>query len=146
MSSEEKSEADDLSRPEADQHVRLEHLKFAEICAWARRDFDMYLMATPVSAQRLPGKTGVLPLYSKFHAVGCQDVDVLCQDLSTLGDSGNPCFGYCCSPTKIIGVVLQRLAECRAQAVVIVPDVRRLWYHLFVYDRHLGRFGLLYSS
>ena len=42
--SEENSEADDLSRPEADQYVRLEHSKFAEICAWARRDFDMDLM------------------------------------------------------------------------------------------------------
>lgn len=29
VSSEENSEADDLSRPEADQYVRLEHSKFA---------------------------------------------------------------------------------------------------------------------
>ena len=77
VSSEENSEADDLSRPEADQYVRLEHSKFAEICAWARRDFDMDLMATPVSARRLPGKTGVLPFYFRFRKAGCQGVDVL---------------------------------------------------------------------
>ena len=126
----ENQEADDLSRPTADQYVRLEASKFAEVCAWASQIFNMDLMATPVSALTLPGETEALPFYSQFHTAGCMGVDMLGQDLSKIPDSGIPCFGFCFPPTAMVGVVLQRLEECRARAVVLVPDVKKTWHPL----------------
>lgn len=52
---------------------------------------------------------------------------MLGQDLSRIVDSTNPYFGFGFPPTTMVGEVLQRLAECRARAVVIVPDVRKAW-------------------
>lgn len=42
VSSEDNAEADDLSRPDADQYVRLQEETFAEICTWVGRDFVRY--------------------------------------------------------------------------------------------------------
>lgn len=130
VASETNAEADDLSRPDADQYVRLGEEKFAEICAWMGRDFDMDLMATPASAQRPPRREKALQFYSRFRTEGCAGVDALGQDLSTMPGSTDPCFGFCFPPTTMVGVVLQRLSECRAQAVVEVPDLRKSWHPL----------------
>lgn len=130
VTSEANAEADDLSRPDADQYVRLGAGKFAEICVWVGRDFDMDLMATPASTQKLPNREKALRFYSRFRTDGCEDVDALGQDLSKMPGSTDPCFGFCFPPTTIVGVVLQRLSECRARAVVVVPDLRKSWYPL----------------
>lgn len=126
--SKDNAEADDLSRPEADAYVRLEAAEFAKVCEWAGQDFDMDLMATPASAQRLPGKDVPLPFYSRFHTQGCAGVDVLSQDLRHRPGSSEACYGFVFPPTAMVGVVLQRLAECKARAVVVVPDVQSTWY------------------
>lgn len=127
--SEDHSEADDLLlRPDAGQYVRLEEGEFAEICAWVGRDFDMDLTATPASTQRLSGREHSLRFYSRFRTEGCEEgVVVLGQDLSKIAGSTDPCFGFCFPPTTMVGVVLQPVAECRAKAVVIVPDELKTW-------------------
>lgn len=45
-------------------------------------------------------------------------------------DSSDPCFGFCFSPTNMVGVVWQHLAECQARAVVVVPDQKQSWFPL----------------
>lgn len=116
------AEADDLLRPDADAYVRLEDAKFEELWQWVGRPFDMDLMATAASAHRIPGSDVQLPLYSRYHNEGRAGIDVLRQDLRDVPGSERTFFGFCFPPTAMVGVVLQRMAECRAQAVVIVPD------------------------
>lgn len=94
VASEDNAEADDLSRPDADQYVRLDEGKFAEICAWAGCDVDVDLMATPASAQRLPGREQALRFYSRFRTEGREGVDALGQDLSKIAGSTDPSFGF----------------------------------------------------
>ena len=133
VASADNAEADDLSRPEAGEYVRLEPSKFAELWAWAGT-FDMDLMATPASAQKAqsphPGSGERLPFYSRFRTDGSEGIDVLSQDVSRLPNSSQPCFGFCFPPTTMVGVVLQHIAECRARAVVVVPDQRQSWFPL----------------
>ena len=51
MSSAANADADDMSRPESDDYVRLDERMFGELCEWAG-DFDMDLMATPASVHK----------------------------------------------------------------------------------------------
>ena len=100
--------------------------KVAELCAWTGRDFDMDLMATPVSAPRLPGRDVSLFFYPRFQTNGCAGVDVLDQDLRRMPGLAEECFGYAFPPTALVGVALQRLAGCQARAVLVVPELS--WY------------------
>lgn len=131
VDSESNAEADRLSRQSSDEFIRLDESVFGELSKWAGT-FDMDLMATPASAHYRwdAGRcTGVpLPFYSRFHTQGCAGVDVLTQDVSRMPDSQMPCFGFCFPPTSMVGVVLQHLEECRARAVVIVPDRKLSWF------------------
>jgi len=126
--SKDNAEADDLSRPDADAYVRLEAESFAKLWKWSGKGFDMDWMATDASGHRVPDSGDRLPFYSRFHVEGCAGTDVLSQDLRYMPDSTTPCFGFCFPPTAMVGVVLQRMAECKAQAVVIVPDQQNTWY------------------
>lgn len=131
--SEDNKEADDLSRPAAEEYVRLEPHAFGDL--WRRfGDFDMDLMATTASAQRIPtgnvGEGSALAFYSRFNTAGSAGMDVLSQDVSTMPGSQQACFGFCFPPTSMVGVVLQHLEEREAHAVVLVPDRKDSWYPL----------------
>lgn len=91
-------------------------------------------MASTESAQRIPfGATNEgasLPFFSRYQCEGSKGVDFLAQDVATMPESGNRAFGYCFPPPVMVGPVLQHLAECRAHAVIIIPDTRDHWYPL----------------
>ena len=125
------AEADGISRAGSDENVRLSTAAFTELWEWAG-GFDMDLMATPVSVQKVPAKGHTapiaLPFYSRYRTQGCAGVDVLTQNVAYLPSSREPCFGFCFPPTSMVGVILQHLEECKARAVVVVPDQKQSWF------------------
>lgn len=125
------AEADELSRPGSDKYVRLDQSVFGDLWNWAG-GFDMDLMATPTSVHSAivaGGPTGeLLPFYSRYHTQGCAGIDVFTQDVGCMTNSSAPCFGVCFPPTNMVGVLLQHLEECKAKAVVIVPDQKQSWF------------------
>lgn len=94
----------------------------------------MDLMATPASVQKVPGSEGegtaALPFYSRYRTLGCARVDVPSHDVSQMPSSSSACFGFCFSPTGMVAVVLQHLVDCKARAVIVVPDHKQTWFPL----------------
>ena len=126
-------DADDLARPGAVEHVRLEQRCFGRL--WeARGGFNMDVMATDTSAQWIPGggqdADRALPFYSRYHSDGTAGVDVLGQDVSHMPGSANACFGFGFPQPQMIAVVLQHIQDCKARPVVVVPDDRQSWFPL----------------
>ena len=133
VSSEENAEADGISRPGSDDFVRLDERMFGDLCAWAGEQVTMDLMATPASVHKrwVDGRctSEDLPFYSRYHTQGCAGVDVLTQNVRFMpGSTTEECFGFCFPPTSMVGVFLQHLEECRAKALVIVPDRKQYWF------------------
>ena len=111
-------DADDLTRPGAVEHVRLEQRCYGR--SWEEWEgFDMNLMATGTSVQWIPGggqdADRAIPLYSRYDADGAAGVDVLGQDVSHMTGSANACFGFCFPPPQMITVVLQHMQGCKAR-------------------------------
>ena len=105
-------DADDLTRPGAVEHVRLEQQYFGRLreeCG----GFDMDLIATGTLVQRIPGvgrdADRALPFYLRHHTAGTAGVDVLGQDVSHMPESANACFGLCFPPPHTVAVVLQHM-------------------------------------
>ena len=127
-------DADDLTQSGAVGHVRLEQRRcFGRLWVeWG--GFDVDLMATGTSVQRIPGggqdADRALPFYSRYHTDGTAGVDVLSQGVSHMPGSANACFGLCFPPLQMIAVVLQHMQGCKARAVVVVPDDRQSWFPL----------------
>ena len=126
-------DADDLTRPGAVEHVRLEQQNFGRLWEeWG--GFDMDLMATGTSVQWIPGgghdADRALPFYSRYHTDSTAGVDVLGQDVSHMAGSANAYFGLCFLPTQMIAVLLQHMQGCKARAVVVVSDDRQTWFPL----------------
>lgn len=92
------------------------------------KGFDMDLMSTSASAHVVPDKDRRLPFYSRHRTKGCAGVDVLNQDVGRLPVLQKACFGLCFPPTAMVGRVLQRMAEWKARAVVVVPDKQLTWF------------------
>ena len=126
-------DADNLTRPGAVEHVRLEQRCFGHLWEeWG--GFDMDLMTTGTSVQWIPGggqdRNRALPFYSRYHTDSTAGVDVLGQDVNHMPGSANACFGFCFPPPQMIAVVLQHMQDCKARAVVVVPDDRQSWFPL----------------
>ena len=118
-------DADDLTRPGAVEHVRLEQRCFGRL--WEEWEgFDMGLMATGASTQWIPGgghdAHKALPFYSRYHTDVTAGVGVLGHDVSHMPDSSNACFGFGFLPPQMFAVVLQHMQGYKARAVVVVPD------------------------
>ena len=102
-------DADDVTRPGAVEHVRLEQRCFGRLREeWGGVDMD--LMATGTSVQWIPGvgrdTDRALPFYSRYYTAGTAGVDVLGQDVSHMPGSANACFGFCFPPPQMVAVVL----------------------------------------
>lgn len=124
-------ESDDLSRATSDEYIRLTEVAFASL--WASWEgFDMDLMATTASSLRIPvgvlGAGDRLPFYSRYNTGGSSGVDVFSQDISVMPNKSRKCFGFCFPPLTMVGIVLQRMEERRAHAVVVVPDQKFQWF------------------
>lgn len=87
----------------------------------------MDAMASTESAPIAPRGTR-WPFFSSYQCQGSTGMDVFVQDVSIVQGTTNHPFGFCFPPLVMVGHVLQHLAECRARAVVVVPDIRPFWY------------------
>ena len=92
--------------------------------------FNIDLMASAESAQRIPRSTGTLPFFSQYDCVRSSGVDGLAQDDSRVPIAGEQAFGYCFPPPLVVGHIMQHLAECQAHAAIIVPDTRAYGFPL----------------
>ena len=121
--------SDAISRPSRQWTVRLQPDAFRR--GWDKLGpFNLDLMASTESARRIPRSTGILPLFSQYDCPGSCGVDALAQDVSKVPVTGEQAFGYCFPPPVMAGHIAQRLTECEAHAVIIVPDTRAYWFPL----------------
>ena len=119
--------ADAISRPSRETLVQLSQVAFRRLWA-ALGPFNIDLMACAASAQRSPNTGVQLPFFSRYHCDGTSGVDVLAQNLAVLPGTDAPAFGFCFPPPVMVAHVVQRLEECRAHAVILVPDVKSYWF------------------
>ena len=119
--------ADATSRPSRDSIIRLTPEAFRTL--WDDLSpFNMDLMASTASAQRVSGNAGTLPFFSQFHCEGSSGADVLSQDVSRIPGTGESAFGHCFPPPGMAGHKLQHMAECNAHAVILVLDTKAYWF------------------
>ena len=57
--------------------------------------FNLDLMASTASAQRVPPSPHTLPFSSQYNGAGSSGVDVLAEDVARVPGIGEPAFGYC---------------------------------------------------
>ena len=57
--------------------------------------YTIDLMASTVSAQRIPQGARTLPFFSQYDCAGSSGVDVFAQDVSRVPGTGEPVFGLC---------------------------------------------------
>lgn len=120
--------ADAITRPSKEEIVRLTAGAFQRLWDYFG-EFNVDLMASTESAQLTPGGTR-LPFFSRYQCQDSAGVDVFAQDVSVVPGATTRAFGSCFPPPIMVGTVVQHLFECRARAVVLVPDTRPYWYPL----------------
>ena len=119
--------ADAISRLSRKAIIRLGQPAFRSL--WDQLGpFSMDLMACNASAQLSPVTGERLPFLSRFHCGGASGMDMLAQDVAVMPGSGGVAFGFCFPPPLMVGHVVQHLRECRAHAVVLVPDIQAYWF------------------
>ena len=123
-------EADSITRPGRDEFARLRPHVFAELWAFFG-EFNIDLMASPVSAHRIPataqGAGNRLPFFTRYACDGSAGVDFFAQDVARVPGGTARAFGFCFSPSALANPVMQHLAEQQAHAVVLLPSVAGLW-------------------
>lgn len=121
--------ADAISRPSREVVTQLLPAAFQRL--WdAMGPFDLDLMACTSSAQASPITGLRLPFFSRFSCPGSAGTDMLAQNVAVMPGTSMQAFGYCFPPPKMAGHVLQHLEECRAHAVLVLPDTRPYWFPL----------------
>ena len=132
--SEDNKDADNLTRPEAAEHVRLMRFKFDRLWhVWG--GFNIDLIATETSPHSGPAPVAgreryQLPLFSRYHTAGITGVDELSQQVGKLPSTDQECVGFGLPPPSMVGVVLSHIRKCQARAVIPVPDIMRSWFPL----------------
>ena len=119
--------ADAVSRPGIAEIIRLRPAMFQRLQPFFG-EFTVDLMASSENAQDGPatrvGEKRRLPFFSRYQ--GSAGVDVFRQNVAVTPGENTTAFGYCFPPPVMVGHVVQHMAECRAHAVIVLPDVRVL--------------------
>ena len=118
--------ADAISRPSREAIIRIAPAAFRAI--WDEMGpFNVDLTACTAWVLRSPVSGEAMPFLSKYDCVGSAETDVLAQDVSiVLGTTALAFF----PPPVMAGHIEQHLAECKAHAVVFLPDVKAYWFPL----------------
>ena len=89
-------------------------------------------MASFENAQEGPatgaGERRRLPFFLRYHCEGSAGLDFFSPNAAVTAEENTPAFGYCFPPPVMAGHVVQLLAECRAHAVIVVPDALEYWF------------------
>ena len=114
--------ADAISRPSRDTIIRIAPVAFKALYD-EMSPLNVDLMACAASVLRSPVSGEALPFFSQYDCAGSAGTDVLAQDVSIVPGTTAPAFGLCFPPPVMAGHIVQHLAECKAHAVVLLPDV-----------------------
>ena len=102
--SEAKVEADSITRPGRDEFVRLRPHVFAELWAFFG-EFNIDLMASPVSAHRIPASAqwagNRLPFFARYACDGSAGVDFFAQRCRARAGGDSACVWFLFSPYRI---------------------------------------------
>ena len=121
--------ADAISRPSREAIIRIAPAAFKAV--WTEiGPFNVDLMACTASVLRSPFSGEALPFFSQYDCAGSAGTDVFAQDVSIVPGTRVPAFGFCFPPPIMAGHLVQHLAECKAHAVVLLPDVKAYWFPL----------------
>ena len=90
-------------------------------------DSTVDLTASSENAQEGPttgsGEKRMLPFFSRYHCDGSGGVRRLPKRGHYAGEN-TTAFGYCFQTPVMVGHSVQRMPECGALAVIVLPDVR----------------------
>lgn len=144
---------DTITLPGLHEIIRLHQEVFDELLLLFFDLFTVDLMASSENAQRVcalaSGDREQLPFFSRYHCEGSAWVDAFRQNVATTPGLGTKAFGYCFSRQVMAGHVVQRLAECQAHAVLVLPDVQDYWsprvHHVTTRTLRLPRAGTFES-
>ena len=123
--------ADAIARPGRDEIIRLRSTTFRQLRAFFG-ELTVDLMASSENAQQ--GQTGGtgeqrrLPFFSRYQCEGSTGVDVFRHNVAVNPGGQEAAFGYCFPPPVMVGHIVQHMAECRARAVIVIPNVREHWF------------------
>ena len=92
--------------------------------------FNVDLMACTASVVRFSLTGEALPFFSRYDCAGSAGTDVFAQDVSILPGTRGPAFGFCFPPPIMAGHIVLHMAEYKAHAVALLPDVKAYWFPL----------------
>ena len=122
---------DAITRPSRDENLQLRPARFEELQAFFG-EFTVDLIASSENAHRgaadAAGHRRRLPFFSRYHCEGSAGVGVLSQNVAITPGTNDVAFAFVFPPPVMVGVVVQHLADCKAHAVVILPDVHGYWF------------------
>ena len=115
-----------VTRPGRDEILPLRLTTFQQLRAFFG-DFTVDLMASSENARLGPaigtGDQRRLPFYSRYHCKGSAGVEVFRHRVSVTPGGQTAAVGYCERPRVMVVHVVQHMAECKAHAVIDIPDV-----------------------
>ena len=119
--------ADAILGPSRDTIICKAHVAFKAL--WDEMGpFNEDLMACATSVLRSPVRGEALLFFSQYDCADSAGTDVLAQHVSIVLGTIAPAFGFCFPPPVMAGHIVQHLAECKAHAVVLLPNVKAYWF------------------
>ena len=123
--------ADAITRPPMHEIIRMRETTFRFLVS-IFGEFSVDLMASTENAQRSydaeTERWQRLPFFSRYHCEGTAGVDIFRQNIALTPGSTSRAFGFCFPPPLMVGPVVKYMAECKAHAVVVVPDAHEYWF------------------
>jgi hypothetical protein len=112
--------ADSFTREDTLNDLRLTNKYYFKIWdAFGPFTYDIMASSSNVKCNTVGEK---LKKFSRYFSKGCEGVDVFTQNLGNLEGL------YCFPPICMIAPVLSLLKSQKASAVVVVPDIRDVWW------------------
>ena len=112
--------ADSFTREDTLNDLRLTNKYYFKIWdAFGPFTYDIMASSSNVKCNTVGEK---LKFFSRYFSKGCEGVDVFTQNLGNLEGL------YCFPPICMIAPVLSLLKSQKASAVVVVPDIRDVWW------------------
>ena len=112
--------ADSFTREDTLNDLRLTNKYYFKIWdAFGPFTYDIMASSSNVKCNTVGEK---LKFFSRYFSKGCEGVDVFTQNLGNLEGL------YCFPPICMIAPVLSLLKSQKTSAVVVVPDIRDVWW------------------
>ena len=87
---------------------------------------DRMACAASVPSSLVSGEA--LPLFFQYDCAGAVGTDLLTQDVSIVPGTKAPAVRFRFTALVMAGHTVENLAECKAHAIVLVPDVKAYWF------------------